>query len=292
MRSRAEKSTTLYYQPDSSQTAPLQKNVGDTFTLDVYANPGVNLVSAIRLEINYDPAKLATASATPGESSFVSDPQTLPDILFGPVYTPGKIAVTISAGADPTHVINEISRVGTVTFQALAGTAGSVTEVTYGTNTLVTSAAGVSDNNPNGDQFAENVLSSTTPAFITIADGSTPPPSVTPPPGATPTPTTPPSVATATPTPVVVVVSGPPGPQGPAGPQGPPGDSAPTPVFTVAPTASDSTALADTPTPTLAENPPTATPTLAPTGPGDTVIGFGLALTALTIIGGILFFAL
>jgi hypothetical protein len=279
LRSRAEKSTTLYFQPESTQTAPLEKNIGDTFTLDVFANPGTNLVSAIRVEINYDPAKLATASATPGESAFVADPTTLPNILFGPVYTPGKIAVTISAGADPTNVVDEISKVGTVTFQAIAGTEGAVTQVTYGTDTLVTSAGEES-------QFAENVLSSTTPAFITIpGDG---PPPTTPPTGAptatmTPTPTTPVVIVTGQPGP-----TGPEGPEGPQGPQGPPGESGPTPVFTIAPTASDTPTL----TPTFAENPPTATPTLAPSGPGETVLGFGIALTILTILGGILFFAL
>lgn len=270
VRSRAEKSTTLYYQPESSQAAPLQKNIGDTITLDVYANPGNNLVSAIRLEIDYDPAILATASATEGEPAFVPDPQALPNILFGPVYTPGKIAVTISAGADPTNVVNTISRIGTVTFQAIGGTNGTITQVNYGTDTLVTSAGSES-------QFAENVLSSTTPAFITIKGDEPPPPDTVTPPTATPDePTEPPTrPPTATPTDV---------PFATATPTLAPGEPTFTPTATASPTA--------TMTPTDAANPPTATPTLAPTGPGDVMLGFGAVLAVLTILGGILFFAL
>jgi hypothetical protein len=279
IRSRAEKSTTLYYQPETSQAAPLQKAVGDTFSLDIFADPGTNLISAIRLEIDYDPDKLATASATGNEPAFVPDPQALPNILFGPVYTPGKIQVTISAGADPTNVVDTVSKIGTVTFSALGATAGSVTQVTYGVDTLVTSAGQES-------QFAENVLSSTSPAFIEITDADVPSTTPTTAPSIAPT-RIPTAVPTAIPTPTDI-------------PETTDSPDEPTPVFTEAPTDVPTEAPTAAPTTDAGQsgntgntaNPPTATPTLAPTGPGDVMLGFGAVLAVLTILGGILFFAL
>ncbi len=62
-RSHAEKSTNVSFSPDSSATAPIQKSVGDSIPLDITVDPGKNLVSFVKLEIQYDPEKLATASA-------------------------------------------------------------------------------------------------------------------------------------------------------------------------------------------------------------------------------------
>jgi hypothetical protein len=277
LRSRAQASTNLYYQPESSQAAPLQKNLGDTFSLDLYANPGVNLVSTVRIEISYDPTKLSTASATPGQSAFVTNPDNLSSIIFGPVYTPGKVLVTVSAGSDPTKYIDAISKIGSISFTAVGGTAGQVTQISYGTSTLVTSSAGESDANPLGDQFAENVLSGTTPAFITIAGDATQP-TVTPP-TATPTKTSGPTpTAEDEPTATPTTSDNP---------------DEPTPEFTEAPTATPIASDSPTLTPTLsADYTQTPTPTLEPTGPGETIIGFGIVAAIMTILGGILFFAL
>lgn len=273
LRSRAEKSTTLYFQPESTQAQPLVYNADETFSLDLYANPGTNLISSVRLEILYDPTKLATASAGAGEAAFVPDQETMPNIITGPIYTSGKIFVLLNVGADATNVVDTVSKIGTITFTALEETTGVVTQVSYGPQSLITSAGDES-------QAAENVLSTTNPAFITILGEGAPTP--------TPTDVPDPEEPTETPTPTdePEVIEGPQGEQGPQGPQGEPGEvvvATATPVLTLAPTAT---------TAPIAAAQPTATPTLAPSGPGDTVLGFGFAVTALTIIGGILFFVL
>lgn len=273
LRSRAEKATVLYFQPESTQPNPIIGEIGEPITLELYANPGTNLISNVRLEIIYDATKLATPSAEGQPEAFVPNMSRFPQIVFGPVYTPGKIAVTLSTGGDPTNIVDTVQQIGTLTLIPIAETGATPTRITYGPNTLVTSGGDES-------QFAEDVLSSTNPAFVLI-QGDTPI-TITPIPD-TPTPTT------ETPTPIVI--TGEPGPQGPAGPQGPQGpagpqgpvEEEPTPEFTLAPTATE--------TPVM-EEPATATPTMAASGPGDVVVGFGIFAAILTVIGGILFFAL
>lgn len=265
VRSRAQPSTTLYYQPDSTQTAPIKRQVGEIFGLDVYANPGNNLITTIRLEITYDPTILEVATGTGAKAGFVPDPAALPSVMFGPVYTPGKIVVTVSSGGNPAGSVDTITKIGTINFTALKATGTSPTQVTYGSQTLVTSG---------GDDSvaAENVLSTTNPAFIAIAAAAGPTVTVT----TKPSPVTP--TATSTPRPTgstdEVVEE----------------EETTEPELTETPTATPTATTippTDTPVPTS-----TATPTLEPTGPGETVVGFGLAIAVLTIIGGVLFFAL
>ena len=157
-RSRAEKSTNLTFSPESTESSPIQKKIGDSIPLDIMVNPGSNLVSFVKLEITYDQDKLATASA----GAFTPNTAVFPTVLEGPIYTPGKIAVTLSVGPDPTKAIQSIAKAGTVTFTALANTLdGQPTLVTYGITTQVLSIG-------SSDQASENVLSSTTPATIVI----------------------------------------------------------------------------------------------------------------------------
>ena len=166
VRSHAEKSTNISFAPDSTQTTPLQKNVGDVIPLDITINPGKNLVSFVKLEIQYDPDKLATDSA----NSFVANNVVFPSILEGPIYSPGKISVTLSVGPDPTKAIQTTVKAGTLTLKAIANTpAGTPTVVTYGAATQVLSLG-------SNDQASENVLSSPIPAYINIG-GSVPYPS-------------------------------------------------------------------------------------------------------------------
>jgi hypothetical protein len=161
-RSRAAKATILNYSPDSSATAPISKQVGDSIPLDIMVNPGTNLVSFVKLEIDYDPDKLATASA-----AFQANTAAFPSVLEGPIYSPGKIAVTLSVGPDPTKAIQTLTKAATVTFKAIANTpAGTPTLVTYGTSTQVLSIG-------SQDQASENVLSSANPATIVIGGSAT-----------------------------------------------------------------------------------------------------------------------
>jgi len=264
IRSRAEKSTTLYFQPDSTQTAPIERAVDETFALDVYANPGNNLITTMRLEIDYDPEILEVAEGTGSTAGFVPDPGALPSIMFGPVYTPGKIVVTLSTGGNPAGSVDTITKIGTINFTAIAETAGTPTEVSYGSQTLVTSG---------GDDSvaAENVLSAANPAFIIVTAAEAP--------TSTPTPT-----AARTPTPSVTGTS--------SGTEEEVADEKETaqPELTEAPTATPTATLVPPTSTPLPQDTPT--PTLEPTGPGDTIVGFGFAITVLAIIGSVLFFAL
>jgi hypothetical protein len=195
----AQASTNLAFTPDSSSASPITKNVGDSIPLQISVDPGKNLVSFVKIEIQYDPSVLATASA----NAFQANTNAFPSTLEGPIYSPGKIAVTLSVGPDPTKAIQEKVTAATVTFTALKGTPpGTPTLVSYTSNTQVLSIG-------SSDQASENVLSSATPATITIGTGSqipsgTPTPTVMVSGSPTPAPTTGPSAApTEVPTPTV-----------------------------------------------------------------------------------------
>ncbi len=185
-RSRATKSTVVSFQPVSSLTAPLQKNVNDTISMDVMVDPGNNLVSFVKLEIQYDPTKIATE----GANAFAVNPAAFPSTLEGPTYTPGKITATLSVGADSTKVIQTPTKIATITFKAIAPTENAPTSITHGLQTKVLTIAGA-------EQTSEDVLSSATPAFITIAGAA----EVT----DTPTPTLEPDEPTRTPTPTLTL---------------------------------------------------------------------------------------
>lgn len=163
-RSQAEKSTNLSFLPVSSSGNTLTKSVGQTIPLDIMIDPGVNLVSFVRLEIQYDPDKLTAASA----NAFQVNSAIFPSVLAGPVYTPGKMVISMSVGTDPSKAIQTKVRAGTLTLKALANTTTDIpTQVTFTTKTEVLSIGGT-------DQASENVLAGTSPAFITIASTISP----------------------------------------------------------------------------------------------------------------------
>lgn len=170
IRSKAAGSTKLSFTPASSATAPLQKNVGDTIALDMMVDPGTNLVTFIRFQLQYDPTKLEIVQSDP----FTINMTAFPQKIEGPVLGSGTIAESLSVGSDPTKAIQQVTKVGTVNFKAIGGTGGAPTTVTY---TALTQALSSGAN----DQAGENVLSTTTPATIVIAGGTaTPSGSVTP----------------------------------------------------------------------------------------------------------------
>ena len=203
-RSRAEKSTNLSFVPDSSQTAPIQKAVGDTFSLDVSVNPGQNIVSFVKLEIQYDPDKIATDSS----NAFQPNSSAFPTVLEGPIYSPGKIQVTLSVGSDPTKALQATTNAATFNFKAIGPTdPGQPTLITYGTQTQVLSIG-------SSDQASEDVLSSATPATVVItgAGSGSPTPEPTGSVGPTPTPgeqgpTPTPGGGSAEPTPVPTIAA-------------------------------------------------------------------------------------
>lgn len=185
VRSRAQAATTLGFTPTSTASVPIQAKVNDVVDLKLSINPSSNLVSFVRLEIQYDSTKLATASGTGGTDAFEPNKVAFPTVNEGPVYQDGKILVTLSVGSDPTKAIQTVTDIGTIHFRALAGT-DTPTQVIYGTQSQVLSIGST-------DQASENVLSSSTPAVIAIVTPTTvetPTPEITETPTDTPTPTT------------------------------------------------------------------------------------------------------
>ena len=181
IKQRAAPATNLSFNPDSSTSNPIVKNVGDNLSIDVMVDPGTNLVSTLTMEIQYDPDKLATASS----NAFQINSSLFPSVTEGPTFLPGKITVAMSTGLDLTKAIQIKSKVATINFKALAATAADTpTLVRYGVNTIVTSGGPES-------QPLENVLASSNPATIVINSG----------PGITPTEPPPPPADTTTPAP-------------------------------------------------------------------------------------------
>jgi len=215
----AAASTNLAFNPTSSAAAPIQSTTGSSIPLDITVDPGKNLVSFVKVEIQYDPSVLATASA----NAFKANTTAFPSVLEGPIYSPGKIAVTLSVGPNPTNAIQSKVTAATVTFTALKNTPpGTPTLVTFTTNTQVLSIG-------SNDQASENVLSSATPATIAIG-GASPSQSI---PSGTPTPA--PSIPVATPT------------------------SVPSAAPTALPTAVPTAAISTTPTPAPSGTPGSTT---------------------------------
>ena len=186
-RSGAAPSTTLGFNPASKTVA-----VNDVVNLDVMMNPGTNQVSFVKLIINYDATKLATSAAgaviCPQKPNDALCPNVVafPSVLQGPVYGPGTISVTLSIGGSPQNIVQTATKIASLSFQALIPTDPATTQVTIDSQqSQVLSIAST-------DQFNENVLSSVSPANITITAAvatPTPTPTPTPVPTATPTPT-------------------------------------------------------------------------------------------------------
>lgn len=167
-RSKAAASTSLSFTPASSPTAPLTESPNSTIPLTIAITPGANQVSLVSLEITYDPTKLEPTGPTP----FVAKTSVFPQTIEGPVYSPGKIRVSLSVGSDPRSAVTTPSEVGTITFKALSNTS-QPTSVSFGSQTQVYSVAGA-------DQGSENVLATSNPAYISIGFGQSEEPTVSP----------------------------------------------------------------------------------------------------------------
>jgi hypothetical protein len=250
--------------------------------MDININPGTNLVSFVSLDITYDPSKFEPV----GSNALVINNSALPIVLQGPVYASGRIRINLSTGNDPTAAIKTPTKVGTLTMKAIGGTGGAPASIAFGDSTQVLSIAGPGSGS--NDSAGENVLSTSTPAQITIAGGS----STGTTPTVNPSPTTP-VQPTAQPTTTTV----------------------PTAIPTTVPSSQDSTeevipTATSTPSPTPTDEPAaatpttesgsinstdasaTSTPTLEATGPGLTFVSYGAILAVITLIGAVLFFAL
>ncbi len=158
-RSHAEKSTTLTFTPDSTITTPITKNIQEAIPLDIIVHPGNNLVTVLHVVITYDQTKIEANTTQP----VVVNTAAFPTIIEGPFVTPGRISITLSIGSDPTKAISTDTKAGTINLKAIAASGDSPTAITFNQTTEVLSS-GV------GDQASENVLNSTSPAYITIPD--------------------------------------------------------------------------------------------------------------------------
>jgi hypothetical protein len=174
-RSHAGASTTLYYTPTTSQSSPLNKQINDATSFDVMVNPGTNQVSFVKLEVDYDPTKLQ-----PTSNPFTVNTASFPIITEGPILQNGKILISVTIGADPSKAIKTITKVGTINLTAISLTSTSQpTAISFGSVSQVLSVAP-------SDQASENVLSTTTPAYIAINTIPTPTPTNAPIPTPTP----------------------------------------------------------------------------------------------------------
>lgn len=161
-RGRSEATTTLSFQPTTSDQTPLPRNIGESMPLDIMLTPGQNKVTTVSLDIKYDPSKVAVDESNPIEINS----QALPQILEGPVLSSGRVRIKLGIGADPTKALGEPAKIGTVQFVAIGSTDNGPTEITLHNETQILSL-GESDNP------TENVLASTEPAFVEIG-GSLP----------------------------------------------------------------------------------------------------------------------
>lgn len=199
IRSRATPATELSL-CDSAKTASCDANVsvasGQTVSLDVIMNPGTNQVTFVKLHLTYDPTKLELSPSGGFEPNATSV-----SVLRDPIYSSGSVVVSLgivvnpTIGVDVTKTLSAPTKIGKVTFKALAQASGTSNQIVFGNQVVVYA------NNETGDPNAAypanlNVLSTTKPASITITGAAAPTP--TPTGSLTPTPT-PTSGPTATP---------------------------------------------------------------------------------------------
>lgn len=154
----AAPSTTLSFNPASQNGT-----VGGTVSSSIIVNPGSNQVSLVKVQLNYDGSKLQASSSA---SSLVANQTAFPQTLITPTNTCNgtqcTLSATFSVGSDPTKAIQTSTTVATVNFVVLPNASGP-TQVTFGTATTVYSVART-------DQAAENILASTSPLTINLAN--------------------------------------------------------------------------------------------------------------------------
>lgn len=161
-RTRATASTTLSYTPNSTNTAPIVKTIGDTVAFDIIVTPGSNLPSLVKLEMQYDATKF-----DPAANPFVVNTSAFPATIEGPIIMEGRVLISVSIGNDVTKAIQQPTKVGTLNLITKADTAGTPTQLTFGDRSQILSLA-------QNDEATENVLATTQPSFVTIETATTP----------------------------------------------------------------------------------------------------------------------
>ncbi len=166
--SKATPSTRLYFTPPSQ---PIK--VGDTVRLDVMMDPGQNIVNFAKLTFTFEPSKLTpVTTGTECGSSICPNTQVFPATLEGPTITSNNISITLSIGADTTKLIQTVTKIATLTFQA---TGSGTTQIRFAPDPqtqVLSSRCTPADPTNCPDQFNENVISSQEPISLTIADAA------------------------------------------------------------------------------------------------------------------------
>lgn len=172
-QSNAQKSTRLCFSATAGSTAcatgPIAKKAGEAFDLDVILDPGTNQVSTVRLNITYDPTRIATTGAAITPNAQAVSP------LINPTYANGSLIarygiVLLSVGeeklVDASKTLSATTKIATVHFKALDTAPAGNAVINFGT-TLVLSS------NPQDGQD-EDVLSSADQLTITVSGASAP----------------------------------------------------------------------------------------------------------------------
>ncbi len=160
-RSRASASTTLSYTINGTN-APIETGVGEPIAIDIIVTPGSNLPSLVKLEMQYDPNILQ-----PGTNPFIVNTTAFPTTIEGPVVINGRVLISVSIGSDATKAIQQPTKVGTLNLVTKAPTTGIPSEITFGTRSQVLSLA-------QSDEATENVLATTSPAYVSVTAPITP----------------------------------------------------------------------------------------------------------------------
>lgn len=154
-RGRAEQSTTLSFSPQTTSNNPLQIARGESINLDLVLNPGKNIISLVKVDILYDPARIKLSPSNP----VTVNKTAFPNILEGPTYLEGRVRLVLSVGSDFSKAVTSETKVLTANFVA-AGTAEQ-TIVSLGPASQAYTV-------PGDDSMGAQVLSTTSPAYIKI----------------------------------------------------------------------------------------------------------------------------
>lgn len=261
-QSQAKASTTLAFYADNNltkiitQTSPLTKNVGDIFPVVIAMDPGENLVASVILRIRYDPTKLEVANPTSGSTDGASGQTGFGFVRNTSVFLPEPIEGPKYSNGEIAVWITTGTDVTTAIQAPDKPRVGTVTfkaiAATGSTPTQVSFSTETQVNAWGSNATAGENVLLPSNPAYIVINGGSTTETTTPTNTPTPTQTSGPVVATATPT------------------------SAPVAVATATPVVFE----------------PTATPTLAETGPGEVMMGMGVIAGMFVVIGAFLFFVL
>lgn len=156
-RSRAADATVLSLTPPTQPAAP-----GGTVNFDINIDPGQNLVNAIQITINFDSTKFSAS-----EDSFVLDESSNLTINKEPEIGDGTIKFSVGT-TGTENLVNTPRKIGVLTLSVLSDADTGDTQISFGDGdeTIVNSLG-------DQDNPSDNVLSSATPATVTISNAET-----------------------------------------------------------------------------------------------------------------------